>query len=63
MRPCVSDNISRASSRIFPDTPIRACLQAEKPQIQKAAVGGKKSPANAGTKKDYLVFYQQVSNR
>jgi len=30
---------------------------------QKAAVGGKKSPANAGTKKDYLIIYRQVSNR
>jgi len=28
MRPCVSDNISRACSRIFPATPIRACLMA-----------------------------------
>ena len=27
-RPCVSDNISRAGSRIFPATPIRACLMA-----------------------------------
>ena len=25
MRPCVSDNISKASSRKFPATPIRAC--------------------------------------
>ena len=40
-----------------------ACWQAEKAQIQKAAVGGKKSPANAGTKNDYLIFYRQVSNR
>ena len=28
MRPCVSDNISRAGSRIFSATPIRACLLA-----------------------------------
>ena len=28
MRPCVSVNISRASSRTFPTTPIRACLVA-----------------------------------
>ena len=28
LRPCVSDNISRASSRILPATPIRACLMA-----------------------------------
>ena len=28
MRPCVSVNISRACSRIFPATPIRACLVA-----------------------------------
>ena len=28
MRPCVSVNISRACSRIFPATPIRACLMA-----------------------------------
>ena len=28
MRPCVSGDISRASSRIFPATPIRACLMA-----------------------------------
>ena len=35
-----------------------ACWQAEKPQIQKAAVGGKKSPANAGTKNDYLIIYR-----
>ena len=28
MRPCVSGDISRASSRIFPATPIRACLVA-----------------------------------
>jgi len=28
LRPCVSDNISRASSRILPATPIRACLLA-----------------------------------
>ena len=59
MRPCVSDNISRADSRIFPATPIRACLQASRKATngKKSAVGGKKSPANAGTKKDYLIFY------
>ena len=28
MRPCVSVDISRACSRIFPATPIRACLVA-----------------------------------
>ena len=28
MRPCVSGDISRTSSRIFPATPIRACLMA-----------------------------------
>ena len=28
MRPCVSGDISRARSRIFPATPIRACLVA-----------------------------------
>ena len=32
-------------------------------KYKKSAVGGKKSPANAGTKKDYLIFYRQVSNR
>ena len=31
--------------------------------FKKSAVGGKKSPANAGTKRDYLIFYRQVSNR
>ena len=58
MRPCVSGNISRASSRIFPDTPIRACLMAGRKGTndKKSAVGGKKSPANAGTKNDYLIF-------
>ena len=30
---------------------------------KKSAVGGKKSPANAGTKKDYLIIYRQLSNR
>jgi len=51
----VSDNISRAGSRIFPATPIRACLQAEKPQIQKSAFGGKKSPA-APVQKEIALF-------
>ncbi len=32
-------------------------------KYKKSAVGGKKSPANAGTKRDYLIFYRQVSNR
>ena len=32
-------------------------------KYKKSAVGGKKSPANSGTKKDYLIFYRQVSNR
>ena len=32
-------------------------------KYKKSAVGGKKSPANAGTKIDDLIFYLQVSNR
>ena len=32
-------------------------------KYKKSAVGGKKSPANAGTKRDYLFFYRQVLNR
>ena len=32
-------------------------------KYKKSAVGGKKSPANAGTKKDYLIFYRQLSYR
>ena len=35
-----------------------ACWQAEKPQITKSRRGGKKSPANAGTKNDYLIIYR-----
>ena len=62
---CVSVNISRACSRIFPATPHPRLpggrLKSRK--YKKSAVGGKKSPANAGTKRDYLIFYRQVSNR
>ena len=65
MRPCVSGDISRTSSRIFPAIPNPRLpggrLKSRK--YKKSAVGGKKSPANAGTKKDYLIFYRQVSNR
>ena len=65
MRPCVSGDISRTSSRIFPATPNPRLpggrLKSRK--YKKSAVGGKKSPANAGTKRDYLFFYRQVLNR
>ena len=32
-------------------------------KYKKSAFGGKKSPANAGTKRNSLIFYRQVSNR
>ena len=32
-------------------------------KYKKSAFGGKKSPANADTKNDYLIIYRQVSNR
>ena len=38
-----------------PPTAAPAWWQAEKEQNQKAAVGGKKSPAYAGTKRDYII--------
>ena len=38
-----------------PPTAAPARWQAEKEQNKKAAVGGKKSPAYAGTKRDYII--------
>ena len=60
LRLCVSCNISRASSRIFRATPIRACLMAGRKATnnKKSAVGGKKSPAAPIQKKYYLIIYR-----
>ena len=52
MRLCVSGDISRASSRIFPVThhPRLPDGRLKSRKYKKSAVGGKKSPAVAGTK-------------
>ena len=57
--PACGGRYSRERALRYPPPPIAAPAwwQADKEQNQKAAVGGKKSPANAGTKKDYLIFY------
>ena len=62
MRLCVAGDISRASSRIFTATPIRACLQAGRKGTndKKSAVGGKKKSGCAGTKK-VLPYYLSVA--
>ena len=60
---CVCRVISRERALGYspppPSAPARR--QAEKPQIQKAAFGGKKSPAHAGRKIDYLISYLRCS--
>ena len=60
LRPCVSDNILRAGSRIFTATPIRACLMAGR-----KATNGKKPPLAVKKvrltpvqKKYYLIIYR-----
>ena len=57
MRPCVSDNISRASSRIFSATPLFSLPDGrlKRGKYKKSAVGGKKSPASPVQKRDYLI--------
>ena len=55
VRVCRALSRERALGYSPPPTSAPAWWQAEKPQIQKAAVGGKKSPACAGTKKNTLL--------
>ena len=63
LRLCVCREISREQALGYSPPPKSAPArrQAEKPQIQKAAFGGKKSPAHAGRKIDYLISYLRCS--